>query len=157
MKSIFLPVLMPMLLLLTSTETHGQNEAWGLGLRIGNPTGITAKRYLGASNAVEVALGTNYNSGGFELLGHYLFHFPINNAPGLDWYYGFGGQLQTYDRNEGNRDDDFEIGADGVIGLEYVFADAPVSIFLDGILFMEIIDDPFDFDLDAGIGVRYNF
>ena len=50
-----------------------------------------------------------------------------------------------------------EVGADGVIGLEYTFVDAPVSIFLDGILFMEIIDDPFDFDFDAAIGIRYVF
>ncbi len=148
---------MLLLLLLSKSEIYGQSGAWGLGLRIGNPTGITAKKYLGASNALEVALGTNYNSGGFELLAHYLFHFPVSNAPGLDWYYGFGGQVQTHDRKEGNRDDDFEMGADGVIGLEYVFPNAPVSVFLDGILFLEIVDDPFDFDLDAGIGVRYNF
>ena len=156
-KKVWWPILFFLFAFLVTPELHAQDKEWGLGLRIGNPTGITAKKYLGASNALEVALGTNYNNDGFELLAHYLFHFPITDAPGLDWYYGFGGQIQSYDRRDRDGDNDVEFGADGVIGLEYTFADAPVSIFLDAILFLEIVDDPFDLDLDAAIGVRYNF
>ncbi|MCG8320890.1 MAG: hypothetical protein MI921_15415 [Cytophagales bacterium] len=157
MKNAPLAMLCVTFLFFTTIELCAQDKEWGLGLRIGNPTGITAKKYLGTGNALEVALGTNFNNGGFELLAHYLFHFPVSGAPGLDWYYGFGGQLQSHDRGDRDWDNDMELGADGVIGLEYIFADAPVAIFLDGMLFLEIIDDPFDFDLDASIGVRYVF
>ena len=157
MKHVLWSTLFFTFLYLKTTETYAQDKEWGLGLRIGNPTGITAKKYLGAGNALEVALGTNYNNDGFELLAHYLFHFPVNGAPGLDWYYGFGGQLQSHDRGDRDGDNNVELGGDGVIGLEYTLANAPVSIFLDGMLFLEIIDDPFDLDLDVGIGVRYNF
>lgn len=157
MKHVLWSMLFFTFLFLKTTGTYAQDKEWGLGLRIGNPTGITAKKYLGAGNALEVALGTNYNNDGFELLAHYLFHFPVNGAPGLDWYYGFGGQLQSHDRGDRDGDNNVELGGDGVIGLEYTLANAPVSIFLDGILFLEIIDDPFDLDLDVGIGVRYNF
>lgn len=157
MKNILAPKLFVIFLFLTTAGLYAQNKEWGLGLRIGNPTGITAKKYLGSSNALEVALGTNFNEEGFELLAHYLFHFPVHGAAGLDWYYGFGGQLQSHDRGDRDADNDLELGADGLIGLEYTFANAPVSIFSDVMLFLEIVDDPFDLDLDAAIGVRYNF
>ena len=156
-KNVLLSTAFLAVLSLNTTGLLAQSKDWGLGFRIGNPTGITAKRYLGAANALEVALGTNFNNDGFELLAHYLFHFPINGAPGLDWYYGFGGQIQSHDRGEREVDNDIEMGADGVLGLEYTFANAPVAIFLDGMLFLEIIDDPFNLDLDLGIGLRYNF
>ncbi|MBK6832505.1 MAG: hypothetical protein IPG92_18020 [Flavobacteriales bacterium] len=48
-------------------------------------------------------------------------------------------------------------GADGVIGLEYTFSKVPISLFLDGTLFMEIFDDPFLFRPQAGTGARFRF
>lgn len=140
-----------------SIELQAQDANWGVGLRLGNPTGITAKKYSGASNALEIALGTSSNGNGFELLGHYLFHFPIGEAPGLDWYYGFGAQLQSHPRRSNDLDDEVDIGGDAVLGMEYTFQNAPVSVFMDGVFFIELIDDPFVLELDAGIGVRYNF
>ena len=143
-------------------QTHdswAQTKNWGIGLRLGDPTGVTAKKYMGASNALELALGSDYRGGGLEFLAHYLFHFPINDAPGLDWYYGFGVQIEDdhLDDRDRGRDDQTEFGADGVIGLEFTFAQDRLSAFMEGILFLELVDDPFDLELDAGIGLRYNF
>lgn len=140
-------------------ELSAQSHDWGIGLRLGDPTGVSAKKYLGTSNALELALGSDYGGKGLEFMAHYLFHFPISNAPGLDWYYGFGVQIEDdhLDDRDRGRDDQTEFGADGVIGLEYTFAGARLSAFVDGILFLELVDDPFDLELDAGIGLRYNF
>src|SRR5690606_3855269 len=109
---------------------------------------------------------------------HYLFRKSINTVAdeqisGLEWYYGFGGQFRyqtyTYDYRyklsgdpnwyyeAGERVTDVDIGVDGVIGLEYTVEDAPVSVFLDATLFMEVLDDPFLFRMQAGVGARYNF
>lgn len=156
MRKILWSLLVLMVILLLSLHAQAQDKNWGIGLRLGDPTGLTAKKYLGASNAVELALGANYRGKGLEFLAHYLFHFPVN-AQGLDWYYGLGVQIENRDRPEKNRRDDTEFGADGVIGLEYTFPRAPLSIFVDAILFIELIDDPFDLDLDAALGIRYNF
>ena len=56
----------------------------------------------------------------------------------------------------------FELSGDvvvggGVIGLEYTFSKVPISLFLDGTLFMEIFDDPFLFRPQAGTGARFRF
>ncbi|MDN5204821.1 hypothetical protein QQ008_25750 [Fulvivirgaceae bacterium BMA10] len=127
---------------------------WGIGLRLGDPTGINLKRYLGG-NALEFNLGRVFNDG-FSLFGHYLFQNPLE-PEGLEWYFGFGAQLKTFDNNRFENQDEFDFGGDAIIGLEYTFSDVPISVFVDAILFVELIDDPFNLDLDAGIGARYNF
>ena len=53
--------------------------------------------------------------------------------------------------------DTTDFGLDGIIGLEYTFKDAPISVFADLNLFMELLDDPFLPFLQGGVGGRYNF
>ena len=48
-------------------------------------------------------------------------------------------------------------GVDGVLGLEYTFSEAPLAVFLDATLFMEVFDNPFVFWPQVGLGIRYNF
>lgn len=182
---------------------------WGVGLRMGDPSGITVKRYMDGE-ALEFSLGRThmffdndyydnrfndwyYDEGfgytDFQYIGHkasspiglqfhYLIQKSINrlgdeNVSGLDWYYGFGGQIRfqsyTYDyryklsgRNDwiyttGERVTDVDLGVDGVIGLEYTLKDVPLSFFVDATLFMEIVDNPFQFWMQGGIGARYRF
>lgn len=183
-------------------------ENWGVGVRLGDPSGISVKKYT-ENNALEISVGRTHWSGRrwydnrfddwykdqkfgyseFQYRGysastpigiqvHYLYRKSINTVAdeqinGLEWYYGFGGQFRyqtyTYDYRyklsgdpnwyyeTGERVTDFDIGVDGVIGLEYTFEDAPVSVFLDATLFMEVVDDPFLFWMQAGVGARYNF
>lgn len=92
---------------------------------------------------------------------------------GLQWYYGVGGQIrfQTYRydyRYKLEKKEDWryatdqqiadtDIGLDILIGLEYLFQDAPIGFFLDINLFLEIVDDPFLFWTQGGIGGRYSF
>ncbi|MDH5604589.1 MAG: hypothetical protein OEY51_11645 [Cyclobacteriaceae bacterium] len=101
-----------------------------------------------------------------------LFHKNLNkigdeNITGLQWYYGIGGQLgsRTIDfiyRYKGGPDliarhRDIDLGADGIIGLEYTFDQVPIALFLDVNLFMELADDPFFFWFQGGLGARYRF
>lgn len=192
-----------------STHTVLAQENWAVGVRLGDPSGISIKKYT-ADNALEINVGRTrlssrdnwYNDrfddwyadqkfgyNDFQYRGysastplgiqvHYLFRKPIaqfadEEVVGLEWYYGVGGQLRyqtyTYDYRyklsgdpnwyykTGERLTDIDIGLDGVIGLEYTFEDAPISVFLDATLFMEVVDDPFLFWLQAGVGARYNF
>jgi len=184
-------------------------QDWGIGIRLGDPSGITIKKYMG-NKAFELNVGRThmfYGKGyynnrfnswyddnkfgykAFQYLGykasvpigvqlHFLIHKGISevleeDVSGLTWYYGIGGQFRsqnyTYDYrykiegspdwfySTGERVKDIDIGVDGIIGLEYIFEDAPVAIFIDAVLFMEIVDDPFLFWGQGGFGVRYNF
>lgn len=200
-------ILFTLSLLAISSLLTAQNNA--LGFRLGDPSGLTFKKYNG-DNALEINLGRThlfsrsdwyynrfdhwydkqkFNYKEWKVTGykasvpiglqvHYLFRNGIDkvadeSTPGLEWYYGVGGQLryQTYyylyryklsgDPNwyvaDGGRVSDFDIGADGVIGLEYRFKGVPISAFADITLFMEILDNPFLFSFQGGIGARYHF
>jgi hypothetical protein len=179
-------------------------NTWGVGIRLGDPTGFTAKKYLRQGRAWEYILGRpagwwygdnyyrdrfrdknlpedtrfdrirNYNALSFQM--HYLIHHDFPDAPGLQWYYGFGGQLRisTFDyyyssfvstgpgnngfwRAEVQRGSAFGLGADGVLGMEYTFSEAPISVFLDLNLYLEIFERPFFAAGQLGLGLRYNF
>ena len=62
------------------------------------------------------------------------------------WYY-----------TETDKFTDIDLGADGVIGAEYEFREHPFRVYTDFTLFMEVIDSPFNFDMQWGIGGRYMF
>lgn len=195
-------------LLFFASPLYGQS--WGIGLRLGDPSGITIKRDL-IGKAWELNIGRTrywnrykddwydrrfyewYEDKGFKYKDlnyqgyraavplaiqlHYLIQRPLDNqtksgGAGLDWYYGFGGQarLSTYYydyryKREGGGDwiyvteervPNMDIGVDAVVGLEYKFK-GPIALFMDMTLFMEILDDPFLFWGQGGIGARYRF
>lgn len=153
-----------MLLFIGSFQLNAQSRDWGVGVRFGSPTALSIKHYTG-NNAIEGNIGSNI-SDRFIFQLHYLINNDISLTPNWKWYYGFGGQVQIgdyhdhdddYHNHHGHSHDNFDIGADGVFGTEYRFSDAPFSVFLDLNVFVEIVDDPLDIDLQGGIGVRYDF
>ena len=187
-----------------SAQSTGNN--WGIGFRLGDPSGITVKRYL-SRHALELNIGRtrmwyrnawyddrfyhwydkrNFGYKDFRYEGyrasvpiglqlHYLLHnnMVTTDKGALDLYYGGGGQLRAqryyFDyRYKWQGDDDWywvrgeevtdiDVGIDGVLGIEYRFAEAPIGVFVDGNLFMEVADNPFAFWLQGGVGARYNF
>lgn len=181
----------------TIAVASAQHARWGIGLRAGDPVGLTVKRYIQQGKAWEFNIGRsgfygyNYQKSfnrydrfdGYEYRAHnlnsamgvqlhYLQHrdLGLREIPGIDWYYGIGGQLRSYDvdyeyriRQGGNwevardRVTNIDLGVDGIIGLEYSWRDIPLSVFGDINLFVEIVDTPMIFYLQGGVGIRYYF
>ena len=98
-----------------------RNEDWGVGLRLGDPLGVSVKRYLPHRKAVELNVGRtwNYNysrifyrhypSERYYYEGHrnrssvsvqarYLLHRRLRHPQlrGVEWYYGGGAQLRLF-------------------------------------------------------------
>lgn len=169
-------------------------QDFGVGLRLGDPMGISVKKYLG-DNALEISFGSTVHYRGYDynyfynhdnryknkniysvgysrdysigIQVHYLLHqdLDVNIKGDLDWYFGVGGQFRLhkgtlhYWENGLYYEDplsDYDIGPDGTIGMEYTFDGAPLSVFIDATVFLEIINRV-DFHPQAAIGVRYNF
>jgi len=188
------------------------NYNWGIGLRLGDPAGITLKKKLDDKTALELNVGRtgwwnnnrygnrfddfddfkgySYNShkvkSPIAIQVHYLFQKNVSDIEGLEdlqglqWYFGVGGQIRfisiTYDYCWDHDHDpdpfdwdshwhcdgtdnvtDLDVGADGIIGLEYTFEDAPISLFLDINVFVEVFDNPLAMWFQSGLGARYNF
>jgi hypothetical protein len=145
------PVAILLLLVLTSPAL-AQRSGTGLGLILGEPTGISFKTWTGSVSAIDAALAWSFE-------GEDSFHFHIDwmrhdfgvvgvDKGSLPFYYGIGGRLKA--------EDDSRLGARGVFGFAYLFESAPFDIFLEVVPILDLVPDT-DFVLNAAIGTRFFF
>ena len=148
-----LKYLIVILLLLLSLNAYGKGNL-GLGVILGEPTGISAKFWTSNSTALCFAAGWSLEGTEFlHLQGDFILHkfnmIPVEKGS-LPLYFGIGGRFLI---REGLDD---MIGVRVPAGLDYMFEDAPIDIFLEIVPVMNLIPDT-DFDIAGGIGIRYFF
>ncbi|GAB3497081.1 hypothetical protein GCM10027341_16860 [Spirosoma knui] len=163
--------------LLLPSQARAQYNNWSVGFRIGEPAGVNIRKYFGSNHAFDLNIGTygglygnrrsyrsgDYRSVGLAVQGHYIWHKALTSSESLRGYYGFGGQINTRryyaDRlaSVGQYENALSIGGSGVGGLEYFPANKPYSFFLEGGLYVELLQAPFFLNLNTGLGLRYNF
>lgn len=158
------------LLALAPSSAAAQSEGvekgeFGVGIIVGEPTGVAGKLYLDNDTAVAGALGSAVVSGGLHVHADYLYHPWIltdEEAFVLPAYVGPGVRLLADDRGRGN-DSDFHIGIRGVAGIMFDFKRTPLDVFVEvaGVIDYVTSDDEtrrgLDAGLNAGLGVRYYF
>ena len=132
----------------------GETRDLGLGIVLGEPTGITGKAYLSREHALDVTLGTGtYDDGrdsGLWLSLVYLWHPSVlHSDPSFDlgWHFGVGGFI-----TDRQIQDDAAIGARVPIGLDVTLHDVPVQFFLDVSADVEVLPDPIQ-NLWLGLGL----
>jgi hypothetical protein len=128
---------------------------FGLGVIIGEPTGPCFKYWTGAKTAIDGAAAWSFaDNAGMHLHADYLFHkFDLISVEkgSLPFYFGLGGRIRFA---EGNGDD--RIGIRIPVGLDYIFADAPLDIFLEVVPILDLAPDT-DLDFNGAVGVRFFF
>ena len=155
------------LILLASTSiAHARGAkrgGTGLGLSLGDPTGINFKTFVGSSTAFDATAGLGFLGGNHLALNAGLvWHNALGGLGGapVDWYYGLGGKLGIYDHDNRKRDDDdrdeLRLGARAPLGVSVMLTGVPIDIFLEIAAGLWVIGDV-DLDLDGAIGVRYWF
>lgn len=159
MKKLLFLTLTSALLLLAGSETQAQTYKYGIGGRLGTANGITFKTFVDRNSALDFILNfqdkKDYSY--FRFTGLYEIHNPINNAPGLNWYYGVGGTIGNRHLKVGNEDNDLLLSVDGVIGLDYKFTDAPINLSLDWKPAIEVVPET-QFDAQGlGLSIRFTF
>ena len=85
------------LMALTSTVGAAANE-YGLGLMLGNPTGLNGKYWMDDTTAIDGGLAFSFGSHtDLSLHSDYLLHnksaFFFQDDHALDLYYGLGGRI----------------------------------------------------------------
>ena len=154
----------------------GYGRKFGLGLVLGDPTGLTAKLWIAPTNALDFGLGFwgygvndrcfqngngsvtcgnyGYSNGTFNM--DYLWQSNIvRSTAQLDWHVGVGGRALWW--GGGCANNCFGIAARGPIGLDLMFNNpgflevffelAPAFYFVPG----------FGFAIEGGLGVRFYF
>ena len=144
------------LVLAFGSAARAQDYRTGIGLKLGNPYGLTVKHFLNESNALEGVLASNYQ--GFVAMAFYENEHWTGWYPGINWFWGFGGHIGFWDNSPWvSGDGGGVLGADFIIGLEYTFDEVPINLQLDIIPSINLIGDTGWNGPLGGLSVRYVF
>lgn len=134
----------------------------GVGIVLGEPTGLCAKLYLDDDAAIQGALGFNFYGSGIQANAEYVLHPWIvqeRDAFVLPIYVGPGLRLIQYDGGRG-ADNHYAIGLRVVGGMLFDFKEVPLDVFLEvaGVIEYDFKDsEGVELALNLGAGVRYYF
>lgn len=138
-------------------------DGLGIGLVVGEPTGVSVKKWISPENALDAGLGWSFSEHeSLQFHGDFLIHnFNVLktevHAGRLPVYFGVGGRLKLQDENHGREHDgDASIGVRIPFGISYLFDKSPVDIFAEIVPILDVVPDA-DFDINAAIGVRVYF
>lgn len=155
------------LLGLSGIDAWAQRSGTGLGVILGEPTGLTLKHWVAADRAVDAAAAWSLaGRDSLQLHADYLFHNfevlrrDLPDPPAL--YYGVGARVQFHEDRSGrhhhDNDDDGDTAA-GVrfpVGLNFYLTRSALDIFVELVPSLDLSPST-DFDLDAALGARFFF
>jgi hypothetical protein len=143
----------------------GYGHNFGVGVIIGEPTGLSGKLWTSNYTAFDFGLGwsmggdrlgpyNGYYSGGSRVHIHmdYLWHSfdSIRSAELFPLYYGVGGRLN----NGAGYNSSFAVR--GVLGIAWLPRGTPIDVFLELAPSLQLTSST-GFGIDAGFGARYFF
>jgi hypothetical protein len=126
-KNILITMVLGLMMMIAKPLT-AQDHGFGMGLILGEPTGLSAKLWTSSDNAFDFAAAWSFKGDGNLLLqADYVWHFfnlmPVPSGK-LPLYIGIGGRVILAD--------DPRFGVRIPIGIDYLFAKAPIDVFLVG-------------------------
>jgi hypothetical protein len=139
---------------LAQPESIPVQGPFGLGIMVGEPSGVSGKFYLNRTNAIQGALAWSFSNDNELLLqGDYIYqrYDIITVKKGLlPVYFGIGGRI-VFREARSNL-----IGVRVPVGLDYIFEGAPLDIFAEIVPILDLAPDT-EFDFGAALGIRYFF
>lgn len=139
-------------LLMGHLAAIAQPKGLGLGVIIGEPTGISFKKWVNKSDAIDGALAWSFgDKDALHLHADYLFHnrrLIHIDQHSIPFYYGIGGRFRFEDKNT--------FGIRFPLGLTFFLVEVPVDLFVEIVPIMNLAPET-DLDLNAAIGARYYF
>lgn len=154
-------VVIIIIFLICCSNIFAQASGFGLGIILGEPTGLNFKLWLGGPSAVDLGLAWAFfepNTNTLQVYADYLFHFfELFKLPAgagrLVLYLGAGGRILVFN-TEGNLP--LSLGIRIPLGLTYFIPNVPMDVFLEIVPIMALLPAT-TFQASAGLGVRYFF
>lgn len=148
-KKFILTLFLSIIILSTITlmPDKAQAQGLGIGIIIGEPTGLSAKYHFG-SGGVDLAIAWNvYNN---KLAIHADYHYHLSGiADPLLLFVGIGFYVIVWD----------DFGTAGIripLGMEYILKEVPLGFFAEIAPGLDLIPST-DFSLGAALGIRWYF
>ncbi|WP_020404289.1 hypothetical protein [Gracilimonas tropica] len=135
-----------------TAQVNGRGGDVGLGVMLGEPTGISMKFWNNQRSAFDI--GAAWSFGRYDALhlhGDYLLHSWFNDIDegSLAFYYGVGARLVL-------SDPDAAIGIRVPLGLNYIVPDSQIDLFVEAVPILDLAPST-DFDGNGALGIRYYF
>ena len=136
-------------LLLMGFYGHAQDYKTALGVRLSSSdaalnTGISFKHFVGTT-----ALEALVTFGDPFAIGALLEKHKPTGPAGLNWFYGGGAYAGFGDKRN--------LGAQGIVGLDYKFQDFPINVSLDWKPELNIIQEVSFEPAAVGLSIRFTF
>jgi hypothetical protein len=142
-------------LILFSKRAKAQDYTVAAGLKFSYEYGPSGKYFIDKTDAIEAILGLR--SHGAVFTGLWERHIPLLDVDKLKLYYGFGAHIGGVGNNTNPKfNNTLLLGADGIVGVEYVIPESPIAISVDLNPRLEFGHGPY-FDLAPGLGLKYIF
>jgi hypothetical protein len=160
MKKIMCSLLLISGLFLASASS-AQEYKTALGVRLSSSqamvnNSVSLKHFLNERTAIEAL----FSFGDPLALGALVeMHKPLG-ASGIQWFYGGGGYLaflKTFNPNKNKNETDVNFGAQGVLGLDYKFANLPLNLSLDWKPELNLVSDINVEPAAIGFTARFTF
>lgn len=138
-------------------SANAQESGIGVGIMLGEPSGLSAKKWLNHSNAIDAGIGWSFaENGSIHFHADYLYHnFDLIKISGekMPLYFGVGGRLKMKggDESKGN-----SIGVRIPVGVAYQLQNYPFDTFFEIVPILDISPDT-RFTFNGAIGIRYYF
>lgn len=134
-----------------------QQQGFGLGVIVGEPTGLSGKLWQSRSTALDFGAAWSFaGDSAFHLHFDFLVHrFDVIRVDSgkLPLYYGVGARVKFA---EDNGDQNTSVGIRFPVGLDYLFAKEPLDLFVEVVPILDIAPET-DVSLNASLGFRYWF
>jgi hypothetical protein len=163
MKKTVLNIVVLLIIIGINSKVSAQSRKFGLGVIVGEPTGLSAKLWLSHTNALAFGLGWSvegYRINGFDkeydnvtrthIHVDYLWHSYSAINSQFPLFYGIGGRINTGPQYSGT----FAVRC--VLGIEWLPRDTPIDVFIEVVPSLQLVNST-GFGIDAGIGARYFF
>ncbi len=146
---------------LLSASAFAQDKL-GLGLILGEPTGLSVKYWLDDKSAIDGAAAWSFwDEDGFQLHADYLWHNfewlqSAVDSGKLPVYFGGGVRLKFQEDNGRHDDDDGDtvFGIRAPVGISYLFEDKPFDVFAEIAPILDLAPDV-ELSLSLAVGLRY--
>jgi len=133
------------------------NADIGLGLFLGDPSGLDVKIGLERRSALDLLLGWNTFRDGRTGYGHLTYLYQVANGRGrsvrVPLRIGIGGAIYGHE-------DDINVGVRAPLELGLRFTRTPIEVYGEIAVLVTFIDDNNnydDIDLQGGVGLRFYF
>ena len=152
-----------LLVALVVAHSQAQDRRFGLGVILGDPTGISAKYWTTGTNALAFGVGWSsqaivvrrdivYSSTRFEMHADYLWHAfdAIRSSERFPLFYGVGARLETGGVESPT------LGVRGVFGIAWLPHNTSLDVFIEVAPTLQLAPST-GIGVGVGFGSRYFF